>query len=386
MSDPVVIVGGGVAGCATALALLQRGVRDVTIIEAGPAAPFRIGESLPPAAADPLRRLGLWEDFLAQAHLPSDGSASSWGKDDLGYNDFFFDPRGVGWHLDRRRFDTLLSDTAEHRGARLLRGHRLRSLERDEAGWRLGIEGPDGASERKAGFLIDASGVGAAAARRLGVARNEVDCLTVTHGLFELADPEAVPARTFLEAAEAGWWYAARLPGGRMIAAFAADRTSGALVPAAWAAAWQATRHIGPAIRRGRPLDEAPGITTSPAASAILSRVVGSDWLAVGDAACSYDPLTSHGIVKALQDGELAAAAISASHSERDATLAAYQKGVFTRFTDYLRLRHHLYGLEHRWPDAPFWRRPLTRRQSVQRHQPSSLGVHHRAASAIFAG
>jgi hypothetical protein len=42
--------------------------------------------------------------------------------------------------------------------------------------------------------------------------------------------------------------------------------------------------------------------------------------------------------------------------------LAAYQDGVFAGFTRYLELRRHLYGLETRWPDAPFWRRPLTDR------------------------
>ena len=39
--------------------------------------------------------------------------------------------------------------------------------------------------------------------------------------------------------------------------------------------------------------------------------------------------------------------------------LLKYQDGVFARFTDYLRLRQHLYGLEQRWPHASFWQNRL---------------------------
>ena len=42
-----------------------------------------------------------------------------------------------------------------------------------------------------------------------------------------------------------------------------------------------------------------------------------------------------------------------------EAPLLAYQDAVFARFRDYLRLRLHLYGLERRWPDTPFWRNRL---------------------------
>ena len=43
------------------------------------------------------------------------------------------------------------------------------------------------------------------------------------------------------------------------------------------------------------------------AESALLSPIAGEGWLAVGDAAASFDPLSSHGIGAALWSGELAA-------------------------------------------------------------------------------
>lgn len=361
----VAIIGGGVAGCATALALLRHGRRDLVVVEAEPAARPRIGETIPPACAAVLQRFGLWDSFLAQGHVPSLGSAASWGKAELGYNDFLLDPHGRGWHLDRPRFDTLLADAVAGRGGTLMLGMRLRDVARHAGSWSLAFDAADGPRRLDADFLVDASGPAAAAARRLGVARNAIDCLTVLHAVLDLAAPDRVPTRTLLEAADYGWWYAARLPGGRLIAALSTDRATlrrRRLADAVgWNAALRQTRHVASLLTLGR-ASGTPKPDLAIAPSAILSRVTGPGWLAVGDAASSYDPLTSQGIIKALLDGEAAGRAIAVHLGGDTAALPAYQDGVFAGFTRYLELRRHLYGLEARWPNAPFWRRPLTDR------------------------
>jgi flavin-dependent dehydrogenase len=127
----------------------------------------------------------------------------------------------------------------------------------------------------------------------------------------------------------------------------------------AFMAALRKTRHAARWLERGA-AQAARQPAPALAPSAILSRVAGERWLAVGDAASAYDPLVAQGIVKALCDGEAAADAIAEFLASADeAPLLAYQDGVFARFTDYLRLRRHLYGLERRWPHAPFWRSRL---------------------------
>jgi flavin-dependent dehydrogenase len=366
----VAIVGGGVAGCASALSLLRHGVRDIVVVEAEPGGRARIGETIPPACADVLRRLDVWDAFLAQDHIPSLGSAASWGKAELGYNDFLLDPHGRGWHLDRPRFDAMLAAAVVARGGTFARGLRLRDVAPRGVAprngrWSLTLDAADGERRLDADVLVDASGPAAAAARRLGVARNAVDCLTVLHAVLDLTAPERVPTRTILEAADYGWWYAARLPGGRLIAALTTDRATLRQrrlgETGSWNAALRQTRHVAPLLALGKANDTPkPDLAIAP--SAILSRVTGPGWLAVGDAASSYDPLTSQGIIKALLDGEAAGRAIAADRRGDTAALAAYQDGVFAGFTRYLELRRHLYGLETRWRDAPFWRRPLTDR------------------------
>jgi len=357
----VVIVGGGTAGCATAIALAARGVEDVVVVEMQRAPGWRIGEAVPPACRDVLNRLGVWDDFIAQRHLPAAGSCASWGKDELGYNDFVLAGQGKGFHLDRAAFDAMLMSVAARRGT-CARGLRLRAAERRDDGHVLTLVTENGARTRvMAGFLVDATGIAAGAVRRLGVARNQVDCLAVVAMLFDLGEPGVIPSQALLEACEYGWWYAAKLPLDRMIVALAVEPARQRDLGAAdvFMTALRRTRHAGRWLERG-------GATTACqpvpalAPSAILSRVVGARWLAVGDAASAYDPVAAQGIVKALRDGEAAADAIAKFLAGAgEAPLLRYQDGVFARFTDYLRLRQHLYGLERRWPQAPFWQNRL---------------------------
>ena len=357
----VVIVGGGTAGCATAIALAARGVEDVVIVEMQRAPGPRIGEAVPPACQAVLSRLGVWDDFLAQGYLPSAGSCASWGKGELGYNDFILTGQGKGFHLDRAAFDAMLFAAAA-RGGPCLRGPRLRAVERRDDGHVLWFEGDDGARTGvTAGFLVDASGIAASAVRRLGVARNQIDCLAVVAVLFDLGEPDAIPSQALLEACEYGWWYAAKLPRDRMIVALAVEpaRQRDFAEAEVFMTALRRIRHAAGWLKRGGAATACEPVSAL-APSAILSRVVGARWLAVGDAASAYDPVTAQGIVKALCDGEAAADAIAGFLAGAgEVPLLKYQDGVFARFTDYLRLRQHLYGLERRWPQAPFWQNRL---------------------------
>ena len=101
-------------------------------------------------------------------------------------------------------------------------------------------------------------------------------------------------------------------------------------------------------------------IITAAAPSSILSAVIGERWLAVGDAASCYDPISAAGITKALMQGEKAGKAVATLMIKgTDDELKNYQTGTFNDFTAFARMRAMHYDNEKRFKDAPFWRRRL---------------------------
>jgi len=363
----VVIAGGGPAGAATALALRRAGVRRVLLVEAGHFEGPRIGESIPPDTRLLLAELGLWEAFSAEGHAPCHGSCSSWGGEHLGYNDFLFNPYGHGFHLDRRRFDRWLAHAAVAAGAELRVDRRLRSVEQEPDGGvvHLGLTGPGGKDEVVAArFLVDATGRSARLARRLGAKRLVHDRLTCVYAMFPPGSGVRADSLTLLEAVPYGWWYAARLPDGHLVVAVAGDpeqmRDEGMHRPAIWRSRLGDTRHVGGWLAAGA----APAwpVVTCDAPSARLDCVRGPGWLAVGDAASSFDPISAQGIHKALGDALRAADAIAVWLECGDArALDRYAAAVASRFDAYLHDRAYLYALERRWVDAPFWARRQVR-------------------------
>lgn len=355
----VVILGGGPAGTATALALAQCG-HAVSVMERAYYESRVIGETLPPAISTPLRELGVWEQFLLQGHLESPGTAMAWGRDELYHNDYIFNPCGPGWHVDRTLFDALLAGAAQAAGAELLTGTQPVSCAGDSpSAWRVEGFGGRGRLVRRANFLVDATGRHASPARMLQGNRIVHDQLV---GLVDLI-PARLAAhcpdrRTLVEAIEAGWWYTSPLPDGRRIAALMTD---GDLIPRGrrarisfWVEHLMRARHTRACVACA-PFGAAPQVVS--ASSSHAAAPVGLNWLAVGDAAASFDPLSQQGVIWALESGLEASRAINARYQGDRLALERYARWVEHEFSTYLEDRDEYYGRERRWPESAFWRR-----------------------------
>jgi flavin-dependent dehydrogenase len=363
----VAILGGGPAGCATAVALARAGVSVCVTAPQRGAAPA-VGETLLPDSAGLLEELGLWRRFLEEGHEPSLGTCSAWGSDEVGYHDFVLSVRGRGWHLDRARFDAGLLAAAESAGAAVVHGARFVSPAVATAdGFRLQIVDRAGApTALTARFVVDATGHRAVFARGRGARRVQRDRLMFVYGFFDVVDAAAPLRLTMVEAVETGWWYAAPLPGGRVAVAFASDpahvRDAGLARSERWLPALLATRHVaarlgGCRLRRGLVARVAPSGLTEP--------VSGACWLAVGDAAAAYDPLSARGIHKALENGIDAAGAIARALAAGTGETPEYAAAVAEEFGAYRAERDHFYAAEPRWPRSRFWARRIRARRGA---------------------
>ena len=362
----VVILGGGPAGCATALALRQLGVAGILVAEAGRYNASRVGESMPPDTRTLLQKLGVWEDFQREEHDPCLGSCSSWGDDRLGYNDFLFNPLGNGWHLDRMRFDAFLARETVESGVELRTGTRFEHCAPvGSDGFSVRLAGDDGTTATvRAQFVVDATGMRASFVRRLGAKQRVLDRLICVYGFFELLGSTEFSRLTMLEAVEYGWWYAAKLPNGRLAVAVASDPDlvkRGALHRRDhWLACLQETQHLARQLASSRFIEGS--LLVCPALSCLLDYTAGHRWLAVGDAASAYDPIAAQGIYKALSDGVQAAPVIAVCLDGNADGLSAYHSAVATRFNEYVANRNFFYGVETRWAASPFWARRQARR------------------------
>jgi flavin-dependent dehydrogenase len=323
----VAIAGGGPAASAAAIALRRRGL-SCAIVERGDGGGEKVGESLAPPAKPLLEALGL--DLARDGHLPCHGHRSVWGSDTPMEMPFDLSPYGHGWHLDRRRFEERLVALA---GVPRLMNTRIVDVARVGGRWQVSLwSGRRTPATLDADFLIDATGRRAAIARRLGARIVRHDTL-FAHVFF--IDATIEDSYTLVEAAEDGWWYRAPVPGGRVVAMFVSDRRT----------------------HRTKVVD---------ASSFRLDRVAGDGWLAIGDAACALDPLSSHGLGAALFTGMRAADAIAGGD------VASYERAVDTMWNAYVARRRELYASERRWPSAPFWSRRYTAPSCTSRSSPCS--------------
>jgi flavin-dependent dehydrogenase len=344
------VVGGGPAGAAAAIALATAG-RGVLLVDAAPHRDLQAGESLPPAARPLLRDLGLLDRVAAGGHLVSFGTAAVWGSPEPAATDFVFDTNGHGWHLDRRRFDGSLRSAAKDAGAQLREGVRMRVARRRDGAWRAVLGNGDEVSART---LVDATGRAATAARSLGARRERRDRLVALFASVPSAAGD-VDARTLVEAVADGWWYTALVPGRRRVAVLLTDAdllAPEARTSAGFARALADTEHV-----RALVPTVADGPRTEAAHGSILRPPCGEGWLAAGDAALACDPLSSQGITTALYTGLMAGRALDAYLRRDGHALDRYAQRVATIAAAYERNRRAAYAAEWRWRERPFWAR-----------------------------
>ena len=79
----------------------------------------------------------------------------------------------------------------------------------------------------------------------------------------------------------------------------------------------------------------------------------------MGDAALAFDPLSSQGVVKALESGWRAAAAVAEFLRGNGNALTGYWEWLEAAFATYTQSYFHYYGQVRRWSDAVLRLRPV---------------------------
>ncbi|MFP8965211.1 NAD(P)/FAD-dependent oxidoreductase [Pokkaliibacter sp. CJK22405] len=339
MQADIIILGAGIAGCSAAAQLARTGFNVLLVQAPSQKTPrYRVGESLPGAALRMLRHLGIHHlnELLSEGqYRPSAGNMTSWRGSDWQYRDAIQDPEGAGWHLDRAAFDEALLNYAIAQGATLIEAE-IQELAHNGAVYRLsGISSADQSYQLEAPWIIDATGKQGWLVRRLAgnpqrlsdqwalvcwmnahpEDEDDITRLISEQKRSRLESVKPHHAKTHRSKPTLGWWYSARLPDNKRVLAFhgsAAEVAEGYRDLPKWLTSAKASGVLPEGYEN---LSEAQivAVKSCDASVQLSPSVAGKGWLAVGDAALSFDPLSSQGMFFALYSGIRGAEAISQS-------------------------------------------------------------------------
>lgn len=313
----VLVIGGGPAGCATAIWAAGHGLR-VRLLERLAFPRHRPGETLHPGAESIFEHLGVAERVAAASELRHEGHTVSWSGRE-GFTPFGTGAEGRwrGYQILREQLDSLLLARAGELGVEASQSETV--AEPIVSGGRvIGVKA--GGASIAARHVVDAAGSRGWLRRRLSLlATTASPPLRAYYGYCEggCDETDAVPS---LVGDAHGWTWTAQVAPGRLNwtrLAFDAD---------------ERPVEPPPRLRARRPLGRVRGADVTwrhvPASA-------GPGYFLAGDAAAVVDPAASHGVLRALMSGMMAAHAIARIRSgwirEADA-IAGYRTWTATSF------------------------------------------------------
>lgn len=283
----LLVVGGGPAGAAAAIAAARAGL-SVVLVEREPTPRDKPGEALHPGIDPLLAELGVGRDDLgAVTGARFEGLWSAWGGPPR-FEPFGADAAGPwrGYQIRRAAFEGLLLDTARSVGVQVRQG--------EAAGEPVVEDGRVvGSQAVRAALTVDASG----SARWLGralrlpvVARSPVLLARCGYVHGQCPGRDEAP---LIEGDAEGWTWIARID--TDLYQWVRLDFDGRIRPRDW---------------RPGPLEglaEARPTMGAEVAWRRAARSAGPGWLLAGDAAAQLDPASSHGMLKAVMSGIFAA-------------------------------------------------------------------------------
>ncbi|WP_074406125.1 MULTISPECIES: NAD(P)/FAD-dependent oxidoreductase [Aquimarina] len=350
----VIIVGGGPAGIATALTLSARGISNC-VIEAQQTPIRKFGEAIPPNAKPLLKKLGIFHLVENDNHTVYYGNKSCWGSNTLEQKEFINWVYGHGFLLDRLYFETQLRTHLKNNGGHFLAGYKLRKVICDRSGIKVSIDNGKTTSTLKATYIVDATGRKASVCNQLGIVKDTLDTqFAIT---FKVVLTRPIEHQIMVEATRNGWWYAAPQNENELTLMFFTIRE---LLPDKQMMESFLRKELITSLHLTKITSTADlcfdNIKVMPAGTSRLDIPYGDHWIAVGDAAFSYDPISSYGITSALASGFYAGHALASALSNEDNAMSTYRYIVDNAFETYMKNLIYHYAIENRWRDSIYWK------------------------------
>jgi flavin-dependent dehydrogenase len=347
------VFGNGPAACIFAIQMTRRG-KSVLLIPPPltESSPKPWGETLAPRGEFLLAQLGLANGCLAGQHA-TQTMLACWQNVHPEATNLAFDPHGQMWHLNRLTFDKALLTHALASGADIIdrKSCCIASIDRRSDRWEVRLKARGCKRIADVGHLVDATGKSSYLARRMGSKRVCRDQLVAVFGILEEPSKSVLPL--LIEPVCGGWWYSLGLPQGTLLVAFITDPRLVRVTVETRRSVWDRMLDDAPYTRSRIGVRES-SLSVVSVESSRLDRITGEGWLAIGDAATSFDPLSSHGLCSAIEQAVWAAEALCLGTGS---SLTEFEVKCRNAFEKYATQRIVFYGKVRRLSKSAFWQK-----------------------------
>lgn len=302
----VAVLGAGPAGATVANRLARMGY-EVQLFETSAFPRRHVGESLHAQVLSLFDQLGVREEMHYAGFLRPRGALVLWAGERRLRTDV-----ANGFQVDRGRFDQILLKAAKIAGAKIAQPARVTHFTHPGAGsWCLTVM--EGGASRffNCRFVVDASGRnGCLPGRRLRIQPPTIALYAYWHDADISSDLGG--DETLIEACNDQWYWAAPLPDGSVNATVFVDPTRCKMT-----GGFNVTdfylRLLHDSTLLSGCLDGqmATPVRACAATASHIENPIGQDWMKIGEAAFTLDPLSSQGVQNAIMGGLQAAAVVN---------------------------------------------------------------------------
>lgn len=355
MKYDICIKGGGPAGSLLAKLLAERGWKTI-LLEGSDFSRPRVGETLAAQVPALLKSCNLEKEFASIASKPSHGIYSAWTENEFVFKSHILNAVGHTLHVDRRDFDLMLFNAAHKAGVNTYKKARVQHVERRSNCWEITWQGDSGHQTGQADIFIDATGRKSAQRSKSLFVAEQFDQL-VGIGITPL--PFAAPPKGLaLKTCEYGWWYLSPLSATTSVVLLMTDldlaKKHGLLTYATWKQLFPEDEFFGLVKQQ---LGSKRTLQVKPAHSQIVKSIHVDGFMAVGDALCSFDPVTGSGVLRAMQTAQGLAQWLERNPDLTIQSIHPFLNQIEGLYSNYLGQCQRVYSLVELWGNSPFWLR-----------------------------